>query len=377
MENYIRLCIVRFWIVFTFCSVIDVRSCPEFCFRPITYHYDVENVHLGLFFRPWLSTKQTKNIRAKYRIIQRFFNINLPSPSVDPQELVEEETEKDDAAEKANSMPSVSELYSLLRDAHERNNTEFVHYTQMPKYFVPELRSYQSKALQWMLNSEKSTRYSHPEFVPITCPAVPNETFYFNHRTVELMDYDPGGLKMPTGGILADEMGLGKTVEMLALILSNPNLKRKRMDTEKRPAGESQDRKEMDKISKLSFFLVLSKKLQKKEVLRCVCSLTQTGNKIQCSRCLYFQHEKCVTKYSLRPIVNYICPECWKSEAPIQSSTTFIVSPPSIKMQWNEEIQKHIANSSFRVSQRNDNQMARVHTPYLLEWVCVVIVNWN
>lgn len=145
-------------------------------------------------------------------------------------------------------------------------------------------------------------------------------------------------------------MGLGKTVEMLALILSNPKLKRKRTDSNDTTAGKSQDRKQIDNILKMNFFLVLRPKLKAKEILRCVCSRTKTRKTIQCQRCLYFQHENCVAKYSLKPIVNYICPECWKLELPIQSSTTFIVSPPSIKMQWNEEIQKHIGNSHFRVS---------------------------
>lgn len=35
-----------------------------------------------------------------------------------------------------------------------------------------------------------------------------------------------------------DEMGLGKTVEMLALILANPNLKRKRLDSDHKEAGK-------------------------------------------------------------------------------------------------------------------------------------------
>lgn len=242
---------------FTF--VVDVRISPEFCFKPITFHYDENNIHLGLFFQPWLSTKQSKNIGAKYRIIHRFFDLNLPSDN--PQELVKndeeenaEENEEGESNTNTNSMPSVSELYSRLRDAHEKDNTELIHHPSMPSYFVPELRSYQLKALQWMLNREKSPKYSRPEFVPITCHSIPHQRFYFNYRTVELMDYDPGSSKIPTGGILADEMGLGKTVEMLALILSNPNLKRKRMDSSNENAGKSQECKQNLKKKKLLIF---------------------------------------------------------------------------------------------------------------------------
>lgn len=225
-------------------SIVDVRCCPEFCFKQITFHSDKDNVFLGLFFQPWLTKKQSKNISAKYRIIQRFFDINIPKSALidEPQEVAKEDGEdgeREDEEDTSNTiaMPSVSELYSMLRESHEKNTEETEHHALMPTYFVPKLRSYQARALQWMLNREKTTKYSIPEFVPIKCPSIPSETFFYNYRTVELMDYDPGCSEIPTGGILADEMGLGKTVEMLALILSNPNLKRKRKDTDNTNAG--------------------------------------------------------------------------------------------------------------------------------------------
>lgn len=185
---------------------IDVRCCPEFRFKPITFHYDERNVYLGLIFQPSLVKKQAQNFRARYRIIERFFNLNLPNstPIDEPEKLMEnDENAEEVVIPKDNAMPSVSELYSMLRDAHKRNEEETVEYTSLPTYFVPDLRSYQSKALSWMLGREKQTKYSVPEFVPIKCHAIPSEDFYFNYRTIELMDYDPGGLKIPTGGILA------------------------------------------------------------------------------------------------------------------------------------------------------------------------------
>ncbi len=211
---------------------LDVRCLPEFCFKQITYHHEQQNVYLGLFFQPWLSKKQSVKIRPKYRIIERFFDITLPNvSSVHAQELVdgEEENEAEDTTNNISSMPSVSKLYAMLRDAHEKDddNRQMIDHVSLPICFVPELRSYQSKALHWMLKREHSIQYSMAEFVPIQCHNIPNKSFYFNYRTVELMDYNPGSLKIPTGGILADEMGLGKTVEMLALILTNQNLKRK------------------------------------------------------------------------------------------------------------------------------------------------------
>lgn len=156
----------------------------------------------------------------------------------EPRHVVEEEIEVESTTN-ANSVPSVSELYSMLRDAHENDRKQSTELTVvMPSFFVPELRSYQSKALRWMLQREKMPRYTPSEFVPITCRYIPDKMFYFNYRTVELTDCDPGGLKIPTGGILADEMGLGKTVEMLALILTNPNLKRKQIDADNREASK-------------------------------------------------------------------------------------------------------------------------------------------
>lgn len=103
---------------------------------------------------------------------------------------------------------------------------------------------------------------------------------------------------------------------------------------------------------KLISLVELYPKLTRNEVVRCICSNSNTRKVIQCPSCLHFQHENCVAKYSLKPIVNYICPECWKFEPLIDSSTTFIVSPPSIKMQWHDEIEKHISNSNFRVRTR-------------------------
>lgn len=162
---------------------------------------------MGLFFQPWLSQKQETNIRSKYRIIQLFFDINLPHPvDGNQKESTEEDQVEGEEISTASSMPMVSELYSMLRDAHEKENNEVDEHADMPTYFIPELRSYQSKALHWMLNREKLTKYSLSEFVPIRCHSIPDHTFYFNYRTVELMDYNPGGLPIPTGGILAGKL---------------------------------------------------------------------------------------------------------------------------------------------------------------------------
>lgn len=158
-----------------------------------------------------------------YRIVEQFFDIP------DSESDVEQDVSSDDESD--NSPPSTLDVYDMLHDAHKKRwKTD--REPNLPKFFLPALRSYQSNALQWMLNRERMT--SDQEFVPIKCHLIPNKIFYFNDRTNALLDYEPRS-KLPTGGILADEMGLGKTVEILALILSNPNLKRQFSDDNDEP----------------------------------------------------------------------------------------------------------------------------------------------
>lgn len=85
----------------------------------------------------------------------------------------------------------------------------------------------------------------------------------------------------------------------------------------------------------------------------CICRDTKSNDMVlQCSKCLFWQHAKCVAKYSNQPILNYICPKCWKLEEPVHSMTTFIACPSSIKGQWNNEIRRHISSPNFKVSRR-------------------------
>ncbi|XP_039294861.1 E3 ubiquitin-protein ligase SHPRH [Nilaparvata lugens] len=64
----------------------------------------------------------------------------------------------------------------------------------------PTLRSYQERAVRWMLSVEQA-----------------------QHRTVSVVNDQNRLVRLEKGGILADEMGLGKTVEVLACLLANPN----------------------------------------------------------------------------------------------------------------------------------------------------------
>ncbi|RZF49254.1 hypothetical protein LSTR_LSTR002875 [Laodelphax striatellus] len=91
-----------------------------------------------------------------------------------------------------------STIYEWVKDYHTANPPPDEN-VQHPA-LKPKLRSYQERAVRWMLCMEKA-----------------------DNRTVRI-ENDGGKLvRFGKGGILADEMGLGKTVEVLACLLANPN----------------------------------------------------------------------------------------------------------------------------------------------------------
>jgi E3 ubiquitin-protein ligase SHPRH len=77
----------------------------------------------------------------------------------------------------------------------------------------------------------------------------------------------------------------------------------------------------------------------------CVCGKTEAGIKplVQCSKCKKRQHSNCVN-YDLKNPQRgpYFCPHCWTEQEPLESNTTFIITPTSISNQWVEEIQRHV-----------------------------------
>lgn len=227
----------------------------------------------------------------------------------------------------------IAKLYGLLRESHE--STDKIDFT-IPATISgdklkPTLRRYQNDAVRWMYNREIRQSYYPSDYMPIKCFALSDTEFYFNARICDLTDRFNGDIPIPSGGILADEMGLGKTVEMLALILTNIRKKR----------SLSVDGNEPVAVPVAPF----------NGNLKCLCTSDVPTELIQCTKCFWFQHRKCVSKYSPDQFVQtqYICPDCWRYEAPVQSKATFIVSPKSIKMQWQSEIAKHVNDPSFKV----------------------------
>lgn len=127
-------------------------------------------------------------------------------------------------------------------------------------------------------------------------------------------------------------LGLGKTVEMLDLILLNPR-------------QECEQERSFDDLSKYIFEHDL-------DYLRCLCAKRSLVDTVRCTRCYMLQHRLCVSQLnaSAAPDTRYICPTCWKNEEPLKAKTTIIVSPPSIKLQWRDEVINHISDTNFKVS---------------------------
>lgn len=245
----------------------------------------------------------------------------------------------------------LAKLFSELRETRAKYSERIANLfpnSVQHMLLVPTLRQYQVEAVKWMLYREKYSEYLPTEYIPIrtnrnyvrifdenysTC------TFYLNPRILYMMENDPGDIRLPTGGILADEMGLGKTVEMLSLILMNRN--------RKRVISDSDDKENSNAVTSIVYKSDLNNML-------CLCNKTKHNGGcekfIKCIKCLKLQHKKCVLKHAKNQNnKNYICPNCWKNMDLILSSATIIVSPVAIKKQWQNEIQKHIANDNLRV----------------------------
>lgn len=232
----------------------------------------------------------------------------------------------------------IDELYLQLRETHK--DGKLVH--KYPNEYIqhkdlqPQLTHYQIDGVNWMLNRERVIDHFPTEFRAVARrwpePAT-NVNFYYNERTMVLMVNKNEDISIPTGGILADAMGLGKTVEMLALILLN-----------------SRQMKPQNRV----FYDLNQYDFGEDDVnyLRCLCAKKNVTDTVRCTKCFMLQHRVCVSQFnkSITPDTQYICPTCWQSEEPINAKTTFIVSPPSIKLQWRDEVIKHINDENFKVS---------------------------
>lgn len=247
----------------------------------------------------------------------------------------------------------IDNFYQQLRESQEANNVRLNNYTNeyvQHKNLRPRLTQYQMNGVKWMLNRERITSYYPTEFKEIKRRWIDDENhkFYYNQRTILIRFNQNDDVKIPSGGILADAMGLGKTVEMLDLILLNQRVPEPQSNSNclaslleninKSPATQTKNTDQMECDSD-------------EPMIRCLCSDKKDKSFVNCVRCNTLQHRKCVSQIDsdVTPDKSYICPYCWQNEQPIKAKTTFIVSPTSIKMQWYDEVIKHISCENFKV----------------------------
>lgn len=267
-------------------------------------------------------------------------NQNVPEINNDADDKGDVDDESDAGTESTDSdelpVKIVDDLYQQLREAH-RHKALTINYADefiQHKDLRPQLTRYQLDGVRWMLNRERAIDYFPTEFVEVTQRWPDTRTnevkFFYNERTMSLQANENPDVALPKGGILADAMGLGKTVEMLDLILLN----QRTIDP-----NQHQPRK-------------ISIDCDGEQILRCLCAKKTLCNTVCCTRCYMYQHRICVSQRNTTdaPDIKYICPTCWQDEPLVVSKTTFIVSPPSIKLQWRDEVLKHVNNDNFKVS---------------------------
>lgn len=97
--------------------------------------------------------------------------------------------------------------------------------------------------------------------------------------------------------------------------------------------------------SKLAYGLTVAKSISipllERDDMRCRCGSNKVfGEKITCTKCGLSQHLTCVGMSVDANSNGYLCPVCWMDEPPIESAATLIMVPPSLAVQWQNEVRK-------------------------------------
>ncbi|BFF99370.1 E3 ubiquitin-protein ligase SHPRH [Drosophila madeirensis] len=229
-----------------------------------------------------------------------------------------------------------SKLYDALYDRHQTLREGKDKPLNLPDCFQSKLRKYQERSVCWMLSREQELNEFAGNYSVLQ--AVDGHTRVLKHDyCLEFYPFQEELQKiaLPPGGILADEMGLGKTVEFLAMMLLNPRAK-----------GTFSNNYWLELLESIYENVPLKQPRQQRELF-CICN-SKKGKRIQCSNCRLWQHESCMNRSGEQDANDppYVCPSCWSELGGtrlVESGTTIIVSPNAIKMQWFNELQKHIS----------------------------------
>ncbi|EDV96515.1 E3 ubiquitin-protein ligase SHPRH [Drosophila grimshawi] len=230
-----------------------------------------------------------------------------------------------------------TQLYNALYSKHQEQQSDesLPSSLSLPSTFKSQLRQYQKRTVSWMLNRERLSNEFPASYIVLT--TVDGQHRLFKHKyCLQFYAYENTLPRyvLPPGGILADEMGLGKTVELLATLLLHP---RTNVNNEYW----------LNLLEDVEGNLPLKRRCTTSRKVHCICAHERKlCESIQCTRCRLYQHQMCVVDDTSV----YICPNCWKEWKQdcfklIESGATIIVSPNAIKMQWYQEISKHISSS--------------------------------
>ncbi|EDV27774.1 uncharacterized protein TRIADDRAFT_53804 [Trichoplax adhaerens] len=313
-------------------------------------------------------------------IIRHFLGGQLNSEDFEVSRIPGTAADADEIYRKIKSSP-----YAMKSDIDDRTHLQH-------QNLLPTLRPYQARAVQWMLNRERSSTSAQDRSIIHSLwrelKSIDGKQFYFNPYSSRITISRFNIAPLPPGGILADEMGLGKTVEVLACVLLNErptnilenststdvsgnNLAAKSCDDvcERSDVAyqyDCSDSKDADKVDEGKNTSTLRKRIHsqlKDSITRpsngnsckltCICGGlnededSEQPKTAQCQICSIWQHPKCV-RPDFDYCSEYICPHCIVRKPTIASGATLIISPSSIAYQWKEEIMRHIDKAGFK-----------------------------